>query len=538
MWAKIFQLRVILSILLLAFILRIYDINNNPKSMYGDSLTLVYDAYSILKTGHDQTGQFLPLFFSMGGGRPAGYIYATIPFVAIFGPTPLAARSISILSGVGVALLLYLICSQILSKRIGIYAAFLASLTPWELSLSRGAFETHFALFLGLVGLYFFNKSKDNKLMLLPSGLSFALSMQTYSTYVLTVVLFVIILLIDKALSESKQVFFNLQIIIFLSLVILSLLFSVYISFSRGDKDRFSNLLIFNQPQIQNEISSKVQAYRSYSLLKPELAKRLHNRFLENISVLMENYAKSFGLEFLFLKGDKNPRHNPANMGELYLICLPLIILGFVFIYLKSKKLFYFLSLWAAIGPLAASLVGPPHALRSSFLLPPLLILSACGIEKVKRGKVILFIIFLIQFSLFLERFFFLSPNLNASFWSYNAEKASEVAIENKKKYDYIILSTSIPDMEFAYPVYAKIEPSQALYQKTHKSTIQGFSFSKFDNVFLGVIPSGEIKKVMGYLEGSVLYLGPLEDRGKVDNEGIQRDENGAPMYVISKKLK
>ncbi|KKS18270.1 MAG: hypothetical protein UU74_C0009G0001, partial [Candidatus Woesebacteria bacterium GW2011_GWA1_41_7] len=49
--------------------------------MYGDELTMVYDTYSISKTGMDATGQKLPLTFKMGAGRPGGYIYFSVPFV-------------------------------------------------------------------------------------------------------------------------------------------------------------------------------------------------------------------------------------------------------------------------------------------------------------------------------------------------------------------------------------------------------------------------------------------------------------------------
>src|SRR3989344_1847080 len=118
----------LLIIVFLAFFLRIFDIQDNPKAMYGDELTLVYDAYSILKTGKDQRGQLLPFYFNMGGGRPAGYIYATIPFVAILGPTALAARAVSVLSGIGVVILLFFLCKNIFSKQIGIFAAILASI--------------------------------------------------------------------------------------------------------------------------------------------------------------------------------------------------------------------------------------------------------------------------------------------------------------------------------------------------------------------------------------------------------------------------
>src|SRR4029078_868310 len=99
-------------------------------------------------TGHDQKGNFLPVIFELGGHRPPGYVYATIPFVAIFGPSAIAANSVSILSGLRIIFLLFLIGRLFYSDRVGLLAAFLVAITPWDLSLSRGPFESHLALFL------------------------------------------------------------------------------------------------------------------------------------------------------------------------------------------------------------------------------------------------------------------------------------------------------------------------------------------------------------------------------------------------------
>src|SRR3990172_9832234 len=87
--------KVLLFILLIGFAIRAYRINEVP--LYGDELTMVYDSYSILKTGMDATGQSFPLTFSMGSGRPGRFIYFSLPFVALFGPTALGVRSLSLL---------------------------------------------------------------------------------------------------------------------------------------------------------------------------------------------------------------------------------------------------------------------------------------------------------------------------------------------------------------------------------------------------------------------------------------------------------
>lgn len=529
--------KVLLTIVILALFLRLFEIDKNPKAMYGDELTLVYDAYSILKTGKDQNGQFLPTYFSMGGGRPAGYIYATIPFVAIFGPTPLAGRITSVLSGVGIVILLYLICSQLLSRKIGFYAASLGAITPWELSLSRGAFETHFALFLALLAVYFFYKAKSKKRWYLVSGLSFALSMQTYSTYVVIIPLFVMALLLQNGLFKIQNFFSNWKFLIFVIIITASLAFSIFTSINRGSKDRFTNLYIFNQPDLQNKISGKVKAERAFSPLKPELAIGMHNRVLENMPVLLGNYARTFSLEFLFLEGDKNPRHNPASMGQLYFFMLPLLIFGTFYLSQQAKNVLILLGLWTAIAPVATSLVGDPHALRNSFLLPPLIILAASGFEKIRKSKqlkIILLIIFIIQLPFFINRFYYLSPHLYSSFWSYSAKRAAVVALQNRQSFDHIILSTSIADMEFAYPVYTKVEPKEFMAAKNQETYLGEFTFLKFANVYLGSIPKGRIREIMSSLKGSVLYLGPIENQGVLQNEKIEKDKDGSPLFVIS----
>ena len=132
------KIKVALSIiLLLGFALRIIDINNNPPSLYGDELTIALDVNSLLHTGQDQLGNYFPLTFEMGAGRPAGYVYFSIPFVAIFGPTAMGVRMLSILSGIGIILLMYLLGKRLFSEKIVLLAASMTALSPWDISLSR-----------------------------------------------------------------------------------------------------------------------------------------------------------------------------------------------------------------------------------------------------------------------------------------------------------------------------------------------------------------------------------------------------------------
>src|SRR5690349_428242 len=83
----------LIFIILLAIILRFYALGSNPPSLDWDEASQGYNAYSILKTGKDEYGNFLPIAIrSFDDYKPPVYTYLIIPSVAVFGVTPFAVR--------------------------------------------------------------------------------------------------------------------------------------------------------------------------------------------------------------------------------------------------------------------------------------------------------------------------------------------------------------------------------------------------------------------------------------------------------------
>lgn len=516
--------------------------------MYGDSLTLVYDAYSILKTGHDQKGEFLPLVFSLGGARPAGYVYATIPFVAIFGPTSVASRMVSVLSGLGIILLLYLLGKKLFSENVGVAIAAVASLSPWDLSLSRGPFETHFALFLALLGFYAFLKGFKNTFWFVIFGLAFGLAEQTYPSYRLMIPLFTILLLLW---NKHYKIIFDKKILFYIAIALViigaSSILSLYLTFTRGKQDRFENINIFGDPQVRYAVSQEAKNDRLLDNIAPNLSNKIHTPAIVMAGVLTENYFRNFFPSFLFTHGDGEPRHNPAAMGEFFWVDAILIILGIIYLYSLNKKILVLFAGWILIAPLPTSLVGTPHALRDSFLLPPILILSGLGLYKLwsTRSKTpssltlfIIIVVFLIQFVYFLDRLYFLSPQKNARFWSYPAKEASFLALKNKDKFNFVILSNDIDNMEFAYPTYAKLDPSLVIRQNQSPSKIGEFTFFKYDNVYIGSLPNSRVMQFIKSLPGSVLFIGPDKEKPFLENYIILRGFDGGIDLILTAKDK
>src|SRR3989338_10245063 len=102
--------RIFLLILILAIaaILRFYRLGSIPASLYSDEADQLYNAYSVLTTGKDEHGQFLPVSFrSFGDWKPPLQTYLMLPFIALLGSTETAARLPSSILGTGTIFLTY-----------------------------------------------------------------------------------------------------------------------------------------------------------------------------------------------------------------------------------------------------------------------------------------------------------------------------------------------------------------------------------------------------------------------------------------------
>src|SRR4030042_267830 len=84
---------ILFLILCAAVALRFYQLGSVPASPDWDEVALGYNAYSILKTGRDEYGTFLPLSIrSYDDYKPPLYTYLTVPSVALFGLSAFWAR--------------------------------------------------------------------------------------------------------------------------------------------------------------------------------------------------------------------------------------------------------------------------------------------------------------------------------------------------------------------------------------------------------------------------------------------------------------
>lgn len=446
---------ILLGIIIIGFLIRIYKIVEMP--MYGDELTMVYDTYSILKTGKDSTSESFPLTFKMGAGRPGGYIYFSLPFVYFFGPSELGVRSLSLLSSLGIIILMYFLGKKIFSsENVGLFASFLTSISIWDIYLARGGFEAHFALFLALFGITSFVYNKY-----IFWAIAWGLTILTYPTFKLTLpLLFLVLIWFNKLTVLVKNKFF------ITALIILAIFGGISIreTLMGRSEERFLQLNVFSDFNLQTQIVQKVNEERFFSTLPNIIQPIFYNKPLQYSRIVLDNYMENLSPNFLYLRGDGNPRHNPGEWGMLYLVELPILFVGIICLWKEKKKELGLLIAWILITPLATMLMGDPHGLRNDLMLPAFILISSYVLARFsKKISILLIVLMLIQLIFVMQRVYFLAPNKFASFWSSEAKKVSLLAIKNTNK--TTILSTKIDNIEYAYPVYAKIDPKLVIAQ-------------------------------------------------------------------------
>lgn len=433
---------------LTAFLLRFYKLDNIPPHLRNDEAALGYNAYSVLTTGHDEHGNFMPILFqSFGDWKPGLYIYSIIPFVEVLGLNELAVRLPSALAGLITVYIIYLITFQIFSsKRISLIAAMLVAISPWAIAFSRGGWEANLSLTLTLAGIYFFLKTLSNPRFFILSVISFALTFLTYHGAKISspLVLFSLSIVYWKEITRLKKSFL-------ISSLILGLLISLPIIFSFFD----GKLTRINYLSITNLSAPKyVQADPLFAIY--------HNPFITNIRNSLGHWSEYFSITTFFIKGDNNPQHTAPNTGAFIILDLLFLILGlFKIINLKFTKEVKFLLLWMITAPISSSLtIESANFVRILPFFIPLTMVMAVGVNSLHESfiskvsnklhfSIFILLSYLVLYVVFLDSYFIHGPKKNGA-WQYGYKQIVQKVNTLKSGYKKIYV-TDGPDTPYIF---------------------------------------------------------------------------------------
>lgn len=420
---------IVIVIIIIAVLTRIWNLSNLPKSLSMDEVTFGSAAYSVLTTGMDEYGRFLPLSFKgMGDYKPPLDVYFKIPLIYIFGLNEFSVRLLGVILGSLTVLFGILFLRKLdFSDKASILTGFWLAISGWHIFYSRAGYEAITALFFLILGLYFFvSWIKDKKLLSFVMYLiSFSLSAWAYHAERLFIpILFIALIIVFK--SKFIKLFKNKRSLI-VSLLIISFFvipFLIEALVFKGIAPRANNLLF------------------TKDLINPN--------FLEIVKSFIGQYLKYFDFKFVFWK---SLGLTPTGYPDISILTLfDSIILFFglkKIIKSKTTNSTKIAGLILFLGPLPSAFArGDASPIRILLWVPLFLILLAYGFEYLLKEKVLGKIAISIWFvgSLFYYSYFmYLYTNdfdkYYGDLWHYGYKEASEYLCQNYQKYDKIILT-------------------------------------------------------------------------------------------------
>lgn len=502
---------VLVLIGILAFFLRFYKVAQIPPALSWDEVSIGYNAYSILKTGRDEFGRFMPLdaFVAYGDYKPVLPIYLTVPFVALFGLTELAVRLPSVIAGTLTVLLTYFLVAELFNRslfasRLSLLASLLLAISPWHMQLSRAGFEANIALFFVVLGIWFVLKARERPELFIASWLPFVASMYTFNSARYFVPMLGLLLFIycwKEIRMHTKQFVAGLSIAVIFLLPIMPYLVSPQARL------RFAEVNIFTDLSVVQTANQRIDADGN-----TWWSKVFHNRRI--------GYAKSYLLHlfdhlepsFLFIRGDGNPKFSIQDVGQLYIVELPLLIIGIYWLFAQDRRVAWFLVAWliSALLP-AATARETPHALRIENSLPVWQIfisfglLSAYSHQLSAKKRIVLIgiitIMYVGNFSYYWHNYYNHYAVEYSGEWQWGYREAIQAIAPIKNQYDTIIMTENIgrPHMYIAF--YERLDPQE--YRRTMDGS---FDTAGFYNPY-GLGKYRFVRQGIGKMEPRTLYV-------------------------------
>lgn len=459
----------LLAIIAISFLLRLISLDRLPPSLNWDEVSQGYNAYSILKTGKDEWGTSFPLtnFRAYGDYPTTFYMYATIPFVYLFGLNELSIRLPSAIFGALLPPLIYFLC-QFLTKRksVSVAAAFFTAVSPWGILLSRQTIQAVPAVGLLTLGVLLFIISMKKKPAWAIAGTAvLGLSAYAYHNTRIFSPLFLVILLFvyrDRLLANLRlSALIILTAIVFFTPTTLAAL-----SPEGSARSTFVGIL---NPGAINEINTA----RGASTLPPSIARLVHNKLTYLIPKAAINYLGYFSPRFLALAGGSHYQFSIQGFGVINPLDSLLLYLGLFALLTNFKKASEEKRLvlyWLLLAPIPAAITADPHqVVRATIMLPAIYLCVAIGLDSAlslveklrptkRRALIIIFSTFYVAWlGLYLKNLFFDYSTKYSNAWQYGYREAIELIKDYPNRKVFITKRYGEPHMFYAF--YGKLDP-------------------------------------------------------------------------------
>jgi 4-amino-4-deoxy-L-arabinose transferase-like glycosyltransferase len=434
---KILEFFILIVIVFFGLILYTYKLDQIPSGFYIDEALPGYNAYSLLETGKDEYGKAFPVALRFYGSyNPPLYTFSVIPSIYYLGLNIFAVRLPAAIFGALSILVIYYLIKSIpifKSSYIPLIAAFIFTISPWQVIYSRVGYEVGLAFLLFSLGILLSWLSLK-KPLLLPLSIVF-LSLSTYAAYAerFIVPLFILIFIVifrETLISKKYRKYF---------------IWSLTLGFL-------------------------TQIPHFYLLTTPAFFPK-SDLFSDNSSLLREflsKYFVYFSPRSLFFLPDPDPQRSIPELSTFYpWLVLPYLLGAYNLFKEKRKNEAKFILLIAAIVPIPASLTKDPFSTHRALpVLLPLILIISLGIDRIIYLRKFYFwaipFIFFCFLSLILlwRSYFVLLPQERATIWGYGMEQLSN-EIKSRPDKHFVIDQTRIKPAYISLAFFLKIPPTQ-----------------------------------------------------------------------------
>lgn len=484
------------TIIVLAGVLRFWQLGKVPLSPDWDEVSLGYNAYSIMHTGRDEYGKLLPIVLeSFGDYKPALYSYLSIPSIAVFGLNVFAVRFPSAVFGILTVLAVFFLIKELFKRNdIALLSTFLLAISPWHVQFSRVAFETNVGLAFNVFGALFFLKGFKKPWLLTLSALFFGLNLYVYqSEKVFTPLLFLLLVAIywKDVWKLPKKYLITAGL---LGLLIILPMVS-YTALNKNGLARAEGVSILSPTSDVSQENARRYLYDTTH--HDIIGLVLDNRRFTYIKAALGNYLSHFDVNWLFITGDIG-RHHAPDMGLMYLWEMPFLFMGLYWLFFGKYNVKTKLTIfgWFLLAPVPAAITtGVPHAVRTLNFLPTFQIFTALGVlqailffknRTLKNvpygvgiiGIVVLFALF--NFVYYLDQYFVQTNYFAASSWLYGYEKIIPATEKLANSYHTVLVTDKAPlDQSYIFFLfYMQYDPK--LYQQQAAQPSEVHHFGKY----------------------------------------------------------
>lgn len=447
---------VLIAIFLLSLLIRVYKLSEFPPSLNWDEVSHGYNAFSILKTGSDEWGKFLPLdnFRAYGDYPLPVSLYLIIPSIVGFGLNEFSLRFPTALLGSLVVIPQYFLTYFVTrNRKAALISALLIGIIPWTILPSRAVFQSTIALLFIVSSLALLFGSKFKSYLLPLSLICLGLSAYSYHNSRIVAVLLLPCFLLYYVKVLIKKIYIS-KFISRISIFIVTLFFTplLFVLLSPGGHARANWVFLIDQGAV-----SQIEQERANSPLPAALKRIIYNRATYFVLTGGKNYVEYFIPEFLFAKGGTQYQFSLPGRGLLYWTLLPFVYGGLVWaawnaIKKRNPQARMLLFLLAAAPIPAAVTIGQFHVLRSNLLIPGLLTTTSIVLVKflgqIRRTKIFYW---LTVFAIFLPITIFLVTYLRELFtdystkyswsWQYGYKQVVETLQKDYSQYDRFIIT-------------------------------------------------------------------------------------------------